>query len=283
MGFRRSLVRIQSPRHKPQGAKQPRVAANLAAPFFPARDPAGQASRAGLKKSPHPLERAGAERGNRPGTPLWWFSKPEPGGFPVNHRKPWYRKSKDAWYVEIAGRQRLLGKHPEGAPAPKKSPRTGVWNAPQEIQAAFRRLIDSHEREEALKANPSRTLARDVCDRFLDSVCPYLGQPPDKQPKASEQQPALKPDATHDVPTYWWYRKYLRSFCDLHGYVRVVALKPLHLTEWLDAHPGWKASRRHAIIAVKRCFKWGEDEGLVDRSPFRGVKKPPVGRRDRIL
>ena len=29
MGFRRSLVRIQSPRHEPEGAKQPRVATNL--------------------------------------------------------------------------------------------------------------------------------------------------------------------------------------------------------------------------------------------------------------
>src|ERR1700730_16199586 len=34
MGFRRSLVRIQSPRHEPQGAKQQRVATNLAASLF---------------------------------------------------------------------------------------------------------------------------------------------------------------------------------------------------------------------------------------------------------
>jgi integrase len=178
----------------------------------------------------------------------------------VNHRKPWYRKSKDAWYVEVAGRQRLLGKHPEGAPAPKKSPRTGIWNAPQEIQAAFRTLIDSHERGEALKADPRRVLAREVCDRHLIAV-----------------------EKAVEIDTFNFYKKYLQSFCDLHGTVRASELKPLHVTEWLDAHPGWKASRRHAIIAVKRCFKWAEEEGVIDRDPFRAVKKPAVGRRDRIL
>jgi integrase len=178
----------------------------------------------------------------------------------MNHRKPWYRKSKDAWYVEIDGRQRLLGKHPEGAPAPKKSPRTGIWNAPQEIQAAFRKLIDSHEREEALKADPRKVLAREVCDRYLVAV-----------------------EKAVEIDTFNFYKKYLQSFCDLHGAIRASELKPLHLTEWLDAHPGWKASRRHAIIAVKRCFKWAAEEGVCDRNPFVAVKKPPVGRRDRIL
>ncbi len=178
----------------------------------------------------------------------------------MNHRKPWYRKSKDAWYVEIDGRQRLIGKHPEGAPPPKKSSRTGLWNAPQEIQSAFRKLIDAHEREEAAKADPRSILARVVCDLFLVAA-----------------------EKTVEAETFEWYKKYLQSFCDLHGGVRVTALRPLHLTEWLDSHPGWKASRRHAIIAVKRCFKWAEEEGVVDKSPFRGVKKPPVGRRERIL
>jgi integrase len=115
-------------------------------------------------------------------------------------------------------------------------------------------------REETVKADPRTALARAVCDQFL---------------VAAEKAVA--------GGTFEWYRKYLQSFCDLHGSVRAADLRPLHLTAWLDAHPGWKASRRHAIIAVKRCFKWAEEEGVVDRSPFRGVKKPPVGRRERVL
>jgi integrase len=178
----------------------------------------------------------------------------------VNHRKPWYRKSKDAWYVEIDSRQRLIGKHPKRAPAPKKSPRTGLWNAPQEIQSAFRKLIDAHERGEAAKADPHTILARNVCDKFL-----------------------IAAERSVEAVTFEWYNKYLQSFCDLHGGLRAADLRQLHLTAWLDAHPGWKASRRHAIIAVKRCFKWAEEEGVVDKNPFRGVKKPSVNRRERIL
>jgi integrase len=201
----------------------------------------------------------------------------------VNPRKPWYRKSKDAWFVEIDGRQHALGKHPEGAPPPRKSSRTKLWNAPDEIQAAFRRLLDARDRERALTAEPRSIRVRVVCDRFLTLVCPYFGEPPAKEPNASDPELPLKANATHDERTYWWYRKYLQSFCDLHGALRASELKPLHLTAWLEANPGWQASRRHAIIAVKRCFKWADEEGLIDRNPFRAVKKPAVGRRERIL
>jgi integrase len=163
----------------------------------------------------------------------------------VNHRKPWYRKSKDAWYVEIDGRQVRLAKG--------RSARNAA-------ETAFHELMLRRAREEATKADPRAVLAREVCDRFLVAT-----------------EKALAPR------TFGWYNNYLQSFCDLHGGARATDLRPFHLTGWLDRHPGWRSSRRHAIIAVKRCFGWAEAEGLIDKSPFRGVKKPPVGRRDRIL
>lgn len=163
----------------------------------------------------------------------------------MNHRKPWYRKSKDAWYVEIDGKQVRLA---EGKEARK------------EAEIKFHELMLKRAREQAARADPRSILARAVCDLFL---------------VASEK--------VVEVRTFEFYKKYLQSFCDQHGTVRAADLKPLHLTGWLDTHPGWKASRRHAIIAVKRCFKWAEEEGVIDRNPFRAVRKPPVGRRDRIL
>lgn len=163
----------------------------------------------------------------------------------MNHRKPWYRKSKDAWYVEIDGRQVRLAKGKDARKA---------------AETKFHELMLRRAREEAAKADPRAILARAICDLFL-----------------------VQAEKAVEAGTFEWYRKYLQSFCDLHGAVRAADLRPLHLTGWLDAHPGWKASRRHAIIAVKRCFKWAEEEGVVDKSPFRGVKKPPVGRRERIL
>ena len=43
--------------------------------------------------------------------------------------EPFYKPSRDTWYVEIQGKQISLGRHPEGAPPPKKN-KKGVWNAP---------------------------------------------------------------------------------------------------------------------------------------------------------
>jgi integrase len=60
-------------------------------------------------------------------------------------------------------------------------------------------------------------------------------------------------------------------------------LKPLHVSRWLDSHPGWKGSRRCAVIAIKRAFNWAEGEGLLAVNPLRKVKKPPQTYRERIL
>jgi hypothetical protein len=116
---------------------------------------------------------------------------------------------------------------------------------------------------------------------FLSHVCRYV-QAPKKQPKASEPQPSLKPNTTHDVRTYWWYRRFVQSFCDLYGGLLALDVKPLHLTAWLDSHPKWTTSRRCAVICLKRVQLGGggggdrapqdaqEDGGAADRVPHAG-------------
>ena len=80
----------------------------------------------------------------------------------------------------------------------------------------------------------------------------------------------------HHVPdTFRWYKKYLQNFCDPYGTLLVQDLKALHVSRWLDAHPGWKGARRCAVIAIKRAFNWAEGEGLLVANPLRKVKKPP--------
>lgn len=84
--------------------------------------------------------------------------------------------------------------------------------------------------------------------------------------------------------TYEWYQDYLQDFCDAHGGLRALQLKPFHVTHWLDRHKGWgDGSRRCAITALKRVFNWAENEGLLPANPLRRVRKPPARRRDRIL
>jgi integrase len=169
--------------------------------------------------------------------------------------KPWYRPCRDTWFVEIGGKQQPLGKHPEGAPPPKKS-KSG-WNAPPEIMTAFHKLMAAGTGK--LPDAASLSVAT-VCDLFLDYSQKH-----------------------HAADTYRGYTDFLQDFCEMYGTLLGRDLKPLHVTRWLDAHPGWKGSRRNAVVAVKRAFNWADAEGLLQPNPIKAVKKPPQRHRDRIL
>ncbi len=169
--------------------------------------------------------------------------------------KPWYRKSKGKWYVEIRGKQNPLGAHPEDAPPPKKW-RNG-WNAPPQIMGAFHKLMAA---DPAAIPKTDELRVCQVFDLFLDY---------------SEKH--------HKPETYRGYRDFLQDFSEMYGTLLARELKPLHVTRWLDAHLGWKGSRRNAVVAVKRSFNWADTEGLLQPNPIKNVKKPPQHRRDRIL
>jgi len=180
---------------------------------------------------------------------------------------PWYRASRDAWYVEYEGQQVKLAKGKANKKAALK---------------AFHRLMALGP--SGLPKSQEITVAH-VCDLFLSDVSPYAGDPPKKQPRAIDPQPAMKPNATHEVRTYWWYRSFLESFCG-HKRVGVLLaseLKVFHVTRWLNAHPKWKGSRRNAVICVKRAFNWATGEGILKENPLRGLKRPPAKRREKIL
>ncbi len=180
---------------------------------------------------------------------------------------PWYRASRDAWYVEYEGQQVKLAKGKANKKAALK---------------AFHRLMALGPA--GLPKHQEITVAH-VCDLFLGDVSPYAGDLPEKQPRANDPQPALKPNPTHEVRTYWWYRSFLESFCGHKrvGHLKASELKVFHVTEWLKAHPKWKGSRRNAVICVKRAFNWATGEGILKENPLRGMKKPQANRRERIL
>jgi integrase len=88
----------------------------------------------------------------------------------------------------------------------------------------------------------------------------------------------------HHVPdTFAWYKQYLQDFCDLYRMLLAQDLKPLHVSRWLNSHPGWKGARRCAVIAIKRAFNWAAGEGLLALNPPPKVKKPPQTFRQRVL
>jgi integrase len=168
--------------------------------------------------------------------------------------KPWYRTSKSAWYVQHNGQQARLGEHPEGAAPPKKT-KSG-WNVPPAILDAFYKLMAS---DPSSVPDAKELITAQVCDLFLDH---------------SERH--------NERATYLCYKHFLQSFCALHGRIKAVELKPIHVTRWLDANT-WKGGRRDAVAAVKRAFNWADQQGLLTPNPLRNVQKPRGGRRTRIL
>ena len=107
--------------------------------------------------------------------------------------KPFYRKSRDTWYVEVDGRQINLGKDRESA----------------------------FQRYHAIMAKPAEVRQNHTCggtdlkltelfDRFLDWV---------KQHRASD--------------TYVWYQSRLQRFADRFPELTVEQLRPFHVQEWV--------------------------------------------------
>jgi integrase len=158
--------------------------------------------------------------------------------------KPFYRSFNDTWYVQLGKRQIPLAK--------------GKANE----REAYRRYYDvmAEQPTGAMPGPLPKAKVAVVCDQFLDWC------------------------QKHNAPrTYDWYREFLQDFCEHCGKMAVSDLKPFHVTKWLDLHPGWKGSRRGAIIAVKRAFTWAADEGLIEANPVKKLRKPPPTSRDRIL
>jgi hypothetical protein len=113
---------------------------------------------------------------------------------------------------------------------------------------------------------------------------------PENLPKAAEFLVALLCDlfldhsrANNEPATYGLYKHFLQRFCKTYGRSPAKDIKPFHVTRWLDPHPKWKASRRHAALAVKRAFAWADRRGILSPSPLRALDVPAGNRRTRVL
>lgn len=71
--------------------------------------------------------------------------------------------------------------------------------------------------------------------------------------------------------------RYLQAFAEDHGWRKVNDRDclPVHIEEWVAAHPEWKSewTRAQAITIVMRPFNWAAKKRIIPANPFRGVEK----------
>ncbi len=158
--------------------------------------------------------------------------------------EPWYRTSKGAWYVQIGHKQHRLAK------GPKEATQKAAFDAFYKLMAT---------RPENLPPSDKITVAL-LCDLFLEHS-----------------------KKNHSADTYTLYHYFLQAFIDAHGRLAASEVKPFHVTRWLNEHPKWKASRRHAALAPKRAFAWADKQGILSPSPLRALEVEPNNRRTRVL
>lgn len=76
--------------------------------------------------------------------------------------------------------------------------------------------------------------------------------------------------------THAYYRHWLEQFLARVGDMPVVDVRRNHLAEF--AVNWWQ------VQTVQRLFRWASVEmAIIDNDPFKGVKRPPLGNRRRVL
>ncbi len=174
---------------------------------------------------------------------------------------PWFWAERQGWYVNKDGRRHFLGHHPQGAPPPRKTKQK--WNVPPAISRAFHELMAAAKRPALTPSEgvgPGPTVP-EVLDKYLDWCEKH------REPR-----------------TFEWYRDHLQSFLlslPAPATMPVADLRPFHVVEWADKHPGWSpAYRRGAIVAAQRPFNWAEELGYIASNPVKKIKKPQPQRRE---
>lgn len=161
--------------------------------------------------------------------------------------KPWYRKSRRAWFVTLNGKQIKLGV------------------TKQEALNAYHKLMADPPRAEEPREAPKEYVVG-IIQRFMRHVRAELAE---------------------DTIEWYRYRlqrfvDHLASQ-NLDG-LTVAELRPHHVREWVNScgklSPG---SKRNLIRAVQRCFNWAAEDRLIPFSPIAAMKQPKAGKRETVV
>jgi integrase len=87
----------------------------------------------------------------------------------------------------------------------------------------------------------------------------------------------------HEPDTTDWYTRFLQDFSGRYGHLKVANLKRHQVRNWYSRQSWKQATRRCAIVCIRRVLNWAIDEGLLKENPLPTLKAPAATRRERIL
>ena len=77
-----------------------------------------------------------------------------------------------------------------------------------------------------------------------------------------------------------WYGE---MFAEHSGYLLASALRPIHLTRWIDEKKWNPTTERNARRSISRAFSWVCEQGVLQTNPLHGMKCPAAKIRQRMF
>ncbi|MBL8798269.1 MAG: site-specific integrase [Planctomycetia bacterium] len=150
--------------------------------------------------------------------------------------KPWYRNSKDAWYVRLNGKLHRLAKGKDN-----------------EAQA--------HKAWQTLMRQQGIALPLPTASVTLSEIATAYLERPEAQ--------AIAPNSRRTA------RIYLLSFAKANGHVPASEIRKAHLQAWIDAHEAWSDDTAWtACRIVIACLNWAVKEELFSAHRLKGFCRP---------
>jgi integrase len=162
----------------------------------------------------------------------------------MSYPKPYYRKQRQSWCVQLGPKDQRTLVH-----GPRAETEAEAWRRYHALMTGLGREV------------PAGDLTLTVAfDMFLEHA-----------------RATVKP-ASFDQ-----YRIKLQDLADRIGQLRLSELRASHVAEWLAARDWSDSTKRGAITALKVCVAWCTRRKFLAEDPLKGVKRPRMGRRERIV
>lgn len=165
--------------------------------------------------------------------------------------KPWYRAGKDAWYVEVDGKQVKLTKGKDARP---------------QALAEFHRIMAGRTRTPAPARRAALTVG-ELIDLYTADVERRVGSG------------ELSGYRLADV------LRRLADFPAACGAMPADAIRPKDVNGWLEGKAAWNTtSRADAVVEIRGAFRWAKREGHIEANPLDALRPPPRHeRREHVI